>query len=72
MCGTYMMNNLTNESALSYLNLADGHNCKMLKDAAMNYIVANVNDFMENPELEKVSQGLVIQIMKGVVKQKNN
>ena len=59
-----MMNNLTNENAISYLNLADGHNSKMLREAAMNYIVENINDFMERPELKNVSQELVIEIMK--------
>ena len=59
-----MVKNLTNENAISYLNLADGHNCKMLREAAMNYIVKNINDFMERPELKNVSQELVIEIMK--------
>ena len=71
MCTTFMMNNLTNESALSYLNLADGHNCRILKEEAMDYIVRNIADFTERPDLKNVSNDLVIEIMKGVVKQNN-
>ena len=66
-----MMNNLTNKNAISYLNLADSHNCKMLKEAVMNYVVKNIADFMEKPEMKKVSHELVMEIMKGVVKQNN-
>ena len=62
-----MVKNLTNENAISYLNLADGHNSKMLREAAMNYIVQNINAFTERPELENVSQRLVIEIMKRAI-----
>ena len=62
-----MMNNLTNESALSYLNLADGHNCRILKEEAMDYIVRNIADFTERPDLKNVSNDLVIEIMKALM-----
>ena len=39
----------------------------MLREAAMNYIVQNINAFTERPELENVSQRLVIEIMKRAI-----
>ena len=62
-----MMKNLTNENAISYLNLADGHNSNILKEAAINYIVQNINAFTDRRELENVSQRLVIEIMKRAI-----
>ena len=70
VCCTYMLNNLSNENALTILNLAVRHKREKLKEAAMEYVVANVADVMERPELKDLTQDLVLEVMKNIVKKR--
>ncbi len=57
------MNNLNNENVLTCLSLAD-NKCKMLKKAAMKFIVENDTDFSETSEWRDLSKELLIEIIK--------
>lgn len=56
MCEETMIENLSNQKAVEYLKLADLYDVHKLKKKAVDFIVLNLNDMLDNPDFKSIGE----------------